>query len=48
MTDRAYKILGSCAAALVLTAMISQFRLSWNDAFLLFTAFAAMCYFFVK
>jgi hypothetical protein len=45
MTDRAYKILGCCAGALILTVMTSQFHLSWNDAFLLFLAFAAICYF---
>jgi hypothetical protein len=48
MTDQAYRILGSCAGALVLTVMVSQFSLSWNDTILMFGAFAAICYFTIE
>lgn len=45
MRNLAFKIMASGAVALILTVMLGQFRLSWNDTSLLFMGLFAMCYF---
>lgn len=48
MTLRGYKILGCCVVALILTVMLSQFRLSWNKSALLFAGLFIMAYFITR